>query len=552
MIFERETQALADPIAPMSHRAYCSYRCGASGIWPSAREFVITVVGGGATALALLAGLRGPLQRRQFPLPLRIYVVDLRGLHGRGLAFDRDSASNLLNTRAASISPFPDRPDAFVQWLAGNPDALRAHGVRLPFDSDGFMPRALFGQFLESAFAEQAMALALGGVSVSALTAEVTDIERLPNGRLLVHTDRRGSLESDHVVLSCGNLHSASFEQFEGHPGFFSSPYPVETLCRSVPRSAAVAVLGSRLAAVDTVVGLLSAGHTGPITLLSRSGYLPSVRGSQQPYELRVLTADAVTNCAEHNGGLTLECLLRLARQEIALASGSDGTRMEAFPSPPSNPIAFLANEIEAAAATRWWQVVLYETNPFVDIIWSQLRMEDRDRFMKHFFSAWMAYRVSIPVENALRLLRAAENDQLSFASGDIAVERLLDHRYGITVNAPSGTRRIAADAVVSAIGTPRAVGQMKSTLISNLLRRGIIQPHRHGGIVVDAPTGLLIGTDGQICSNVSAVGALTSGTYFWTSALEVNARLAARHAHTLGTLLSGARNVERLNSIVA
>ncbi len=74
----------------------------------------------------------------------------------------------------------------------------------------------------------------------------------------------------------------------------------------------------------------------------------------------------------------------------------------------------------------------------------------------------------------------------------------------------------------------------MDSTLVRNLLRRGLARGHRHGGLDVEPDSGRVVDVLGRTSPNLSALGELTAGVHFFTSALEINARHAERQARAI------------------
>ncbi len=134
-----------------------------------------------------------------------------------------------------------------------------------------------------------------------------------------------------------------------------------------------------------------------------------------------------------------------------------------------------------------------------------------------------MAYRVSFPVENAQKLLGYLESGQLQFCVGDFDVH--LDSAGKPIVTMDREVFRY--DSLIKATGSPREVENLDSDLIGRLLERGIMTPNRLGGINIDAKSHQLVGANGRLQSRLRAVGELTSGTFFFTSALDINARHA-------------------------
>ena len=57
---------------------------------------------------------------------------------------------------------------------------------------------------------------------------------------------------------------------------------------------------------------------------------------------------------------------------------------------------------------------------------------------------------------------------------------------------------------------------------------------HKFGGFAVDYDTGFLLNSSGIANPSISVLGSLTTGVYFWTNAMDVNARLALNQAKYL------------------
>ncbi len=501
------------------------------------KDAVIVIVGCGATSISLLGSLARTLQMDRAS-KLTIYIVEKRRLRGRGLAYDADAISNLLNTRAGFITPFADRPGHFFQWLSANRAAWKNDFPDLTVEPESFVPRPLFGLYMEYVASDLTGELAQCGVYVIHVRAEVTDLEHNVDGSLTVITNTSLTIKADYVVLCCGNIESREYSDFERHPGFYASPYPVRKLTRTIGKGSSVAVLGARLSAIDAVLGLIAAGHKGPLTMFSRSGYFPSVRGSQGRYVPKLLTLERIQSYVGQHGRLKLSVLVNWAAEEIALAGGSaDLTALP--PAPPTDPLAFFESEIAAAAEPRPWQAVLYATNAFIDYAWQALDDNDRKKFLSLYQSAWMSYRVSIPVENARRLVEAARKGQLSFSSGHPLVLRKADGRFAIRLGEADGCEIKRYNAVVCVFGSPRDLEHLDSMLVRNLVAKAIGCANRYGGLDTDPDSGRIKGPKGHIVPNLYAIGELTSGTNFFTSALEINARHAQRCARHISISLT-------------
>lgn len=95
-------------------------------------------------------------------------------------------------------------------------------------------------------------------------------------------------------------------------------------------------------------------------------------------------------------------------------------------------------------------------------------------------------------------------------------------------------------DKVIYAVGSPRKVKEMDSDLLNNMVVNGLIKEHPYGGLLVEDTTYGVVNRDGEISTSVYAVGEITSGQFFFTSAIDI----IVRHASTCARNLSDSQLV--------
>ena len=120
------------------------------------------------------------------------------------------------------------------------------------------------------------------------------------------------------------------------------------------------------------------------------------------------------------------------------------------------------------------------------------------------------------------------QSGQLDFIPGRFAINIARDGSPTVRMQRTDTIHR-KYDYLVNATGSTRAVALSQSRLISNMLRRGLMSSHGLGGVELDNDSYCLIGSDGGINTRLRAVGELTVGALFFTSALDINARHARR-----------------------
>ena len=494
------------------------------------KKKVLAIVGGGSIATSVVCQLVDEVNAAGGCDIACILLFDPCLIIGAGIAYQLDCASNVLNTRAGAMSPINSNPGHFVAWLKGNEKKWKAFFPQVIVSEDAFLPRGLFGLYLENIFQDSKQALHTLGVSVQHIRSVVSGLAAINSGYVLQTCSE--SYFADNVVLGIGNLQSSEWDHLFLEPGFFSSPYPCSSLVRNIGSSQSVCILGTGLSAIDTAVALADSGHQGKLIMASRGGRLPSVRGNKG------------TRCASRSFAreniralikrshchLTLAQVYQLLVDELFQLQGFK-VDMDDILHQEAGPHHYLDIEVhDAVGQERVWQTLLYSLNESIDLIWHYLDDVDKARFENEFKSRWLAYRVSFPMQNAIKLQKLLHSDQLSVFGGvrrtwrDEASSRfatcIYDHRRGFSAT-------IYSDALVNSAVFTNDVFHCRSTLVRQMLDSGLATAHPFGGVVVDFDTNELCTRTGTLLSGVFALGALTSGTHFWTNAMNVNARLA-------------------------
>jgi uncharacterized NAD(P)/FAD-binding protein YdhS len=492
---------------------------------------VITIVGSGASALALLYNL---LQQAPEDTghATTIYLVEKRGTFGPGAAYAEDAASNLLNTKTGFITPFHDRPGDFLQWLKDNERLWQRAFPEFRPDPDSYAPRPLFGLYMQSRMAWIVKEALKKTIRIIQVDAEAVDVAKVGEN-FVTRTNCTLSLTSNYVFLCCGTMPARQPTHAEQSGRVLATPYPISELPRTIPADASVGIIGARLSCIDAVIGLIEGGHRGPITIHSRSGHFPSVRGTQGRITPRLLTADHIDALVRQKGKLSLRDLVQLVVQEMSLQSNQITTFPVLPPAPPASLADYLDQEIALAGGARLWQAVLYATNPVIDKLWNALTDGDKAELLARYFSTFMAYRVSIPVENARKIRQYLQQGQLSFVAGDMQITPAENGGMRVATSGPGGQAGTCReyDYLVNATGSPRAVTELDSRLIANLLAKGTLAPHRFGGVAIDPETYAAVNAHGVRDPRLFVLGELTVGTFFFISALDINARHARKCA---------------------
>jgi len=491
----------------------------------------VVVIGGGSIGVSFVHQLVEEASERE-EQALRISVIEKSGRAGGGEAYQNDSDTNILNTRADTMSAICGKPNDFLDWLRAREADWRRHYPDIEIEKGAYMPRGLFGCYLESVFASAEKRARNVGVTLELVGGEAEDIVPLAEGFAVILADAR-RIEADYVMLCPGNLPSNAFPHLEGVEGYFNTPYPLGQLAAHIDKNSPVGVVGASLSGIDTVLGLVKHGHTGKLVCVSRRGRLPSVRGqNNRRYHPEIITAENVRLLAEAAGGhLTLEQVAGLIVKEIEHADDRPFDLAEVLNNEAS-AYDYLQEEITLAQGKeRLWQSVIYSLNSVIATVWHCLADEDKARFLSDYRSLWLSYRVSFPVKNAIQLKRIMRIDRLSLLPGLQSIEydskakqfhmELVDPRTGFS-------SLVRTRYVVNATGYTSDVSQCKVPLIQSLVERGLARPSPFTGFDVDFHTGTVVGDSPLHADRLYALGALATGTWLLTNVFDVN----VRHAH--------------------
>lgn len=488
----------------------------------------IVIVGGGASCISFIYSFIK--NKKHLNKKSTITIVEKLKEFGPGNAYVDDLSSNILNTKAEFITAIGDKPGDFFQWLTLNKDKWTQKFPSLEITKSTYAPRALFGLYMRDTFDSICEIASDAGVTINKLNSEVIDVHEQKNGSMQVYLKDGEVLCTDKIILACGTQNRSQTGLLETQ-AIINNPYPTAKLKHEVDSSDNVAIIGARLSAIDTVIALMESGHKGKITIFSRSGHFPYIRGSQGRYKNQFLNRGYIE---QHFDSLTLKDLMALYKQEeFSYYYRNPNCKVESLPL-VSGMIddlnSFIDTEIKKSIKPRAWQAILYDTNSCIEFIWNKLTEKDKKRFFDDFYAKAISLRVSIPKENAEKILSYLESGQLSFVTGHQKITPLID-----SVNIRTEQYNGYFDKVIYAVGSPRKVKEMDSALLNNMVLNGIVKEHPYGGLVVEDTTYGVVNREGKASTSVYAVGEITSGQFIFTSAMDIIVRHASSCAKNLG-----------------
>ncbi|KAM3496873.1 hypothetical protein MY10362_009757 [Beauveria mimosiformis] len=464
----------------------------------------VAIVGGGAGGVAVVLHL---IEQAKKGRCLReIVIIETRDALGPGLAFSTDCHGTILNMHSDTMGIYHGNPRDYTQWRESLKDG--------PFPS-----RVDYGKYLQERWITAIEEARVLGITITTVQASATDIDKAGDKAgdtaYKITLNNQTTLTAHSVVLALGNFTSSANSHLLGKAGYFPNPWPTTQL-KSIPSTAHVLIVGSRLSAVDAALYLSENGHQGAITFMSRSGKLPRVQGDPVPNPRRY----ALHELARQVEGNPNESLLRLTSSlidEISIATKGDWSWMLE----KDCPMEQLETDLIAAQEQRVrWQSILNGTAPVIERYWNSLSSTSQQLFMEKFNSTWMTYRHAMPIKNAKRVLQLLRNSQLQVVRGD---EIYWDGMF----KAETSVGVLETPYVIEATGQECHTQRINSPLVQSAVHKGLLTPHAAGGVVVDFQSL-------QATKGLYVMGSLTRGTHFYVSATDRVAAHASRIAKSL------------------
>ena len=436
----------------------------------------VVVVGSGFSAISTVCNLVELL-----PETASIAIVGDDPGFGRGTAYRTELYLHRLNVPAGRMSLFPDRPNAFVEWLRER---------KRPLDAGDFASRQDYGLYIRDSLAAL-LRNRKGRCRVDFIKAKATGcVERYASalGFLL---DNGNEIAGRSIVLCLGVGNAqlpfdVSRLSVGARSHIIENPWRLSWL-RRVGKIDTICILGSGLTMIDQVLALSAHGFMGKIVVLSRRGLVPLDHASR-------------------------------AKPVAEIDVGALPTRM-------SELLHVLRRKSKDAGD---WRSVMDGLRPKTQALWSRLPELERRRFLRHALPWWNVHRHRVAPDVFRRFETMMQSGQVSVRAGYLQnVEEAGALALHYRPRGGSLAAWIEADWIVNCTGMERA-GIAHSPLLQEMQRKGLIKadPLRLG-LTVDARS-RVPGSSGNDAV-IYAVGALTAGQ-FWEITAVPDIRVQARN----------------------
>ena len=443
----------------------------------------VAIIGGGAAGAALLSELisRAPASGLHLD-----WFTGGNGKPGRGVAYGTESPRHLLNVRAASMSMFAGKPSGFLDFAQQGDRGLAG---------TDFLPRRMYGDYLEAELAQALAQARSRGVDVRVLSRAADAVVPEHDGVTVIHGE--DSTRVDAAVLALGALPAQPLGGVDrdavASGRYVVDPWPLLAQAPADPAPRHVVLIGLGLTAVDVLLELSARWPQARFTAISRHGRLPE------------------------------------AHLPLSTAPADDGGELvEAMSDDPSIR-RWMRLLREAIAANRDWRVVIDSLRRHTPGLWAGLPGAERARFLRHARWAWERARHRMPPQVVEGITALEHSGRLRRRRGRMTTVRRAGDGLQLTFNPGGGgaPETLSADWVIQTVGLDTDVRRTPHQLVRQLVTNQHITPDPLGLGCQSTPDGRLC-REGEPWSRLFAIGSLLRGT-LWESTAMPEIRQQAR-----------------------
>lgn len=451
----------------------------------------IVIVGAGFSGTAVAVNLL----RLSYWKPVRVVLVERGERMARGAAYAPTESNYLLNVPAGRMSLNSADPLEFLKFA----QQTLPHATE-----DDFLPRSLYGEYLEASLLEAETALP-AHVHLHRIHGDVCAIERTGGtSPFRVELGDGSSFIADDVVLALGNPPPASLsvtETLRGSPRYVADPWSAKP---EIQPGETALVIGTGLSMADVVIaGSESTQSRVTFHAISRHGLVPPSQ-----------TAFRHAGCDEEGVAL-LRAASFSARHLV-------------------RRIRELTDEVQRRGGD--WREAITCVRNLAPALWQRLPHRERQRFLRHARPYWEVHRHRLPQETLTRLHQLRRADQLHVHAGRILEFELVGEKIRVSWR-PRGEdpiRTLLVDRVINCTGADYNAARSSDPLTRSLLKQGLATSDSLGLGLRTSTHGALIDARNRLTNGLYYIGPMLRADHWeCTAAQELRAH-AERLAHHL------------------
>lgn len=438
----------------------------------------ISIIGG---------GFAGTLLARQIIERTNQYIIYLfnhTSELAKGVAYDCNQNTALLNVIASKMSAFTDDNEHFLNWCLNHPNYKNESKSIV---GSAFLPRKIYGEYLKAIWNETLLKANEKGSEIIVISEKVISIEKVEN-QFIVSTNEQ-KIGSDNCVLATGNEEPGKPKNCPDSlltdSNYFSNPWKIDF--SKINYSLPVLIIGNGLTMVDTVLSLREHHFTQKIISISPNGFniLPH----------RNFNLDFKSQLATIQTPISLLELVHLFNQEVKTLR-----KFGVSPEP-----------------------IIDAFRPNVAKVWQQFSEEEKAKFMGRVRHIWGVARHRIPFVSYDKIMKEQINQQLEILAGKLVELNQSNEGNKVTLwdKRLKNNKEFIVGSVINCTGPETKITATKNDLLKQLLVDGLIsQDLLHLGLRANTKTFRTINAENQENERLFAIGSLLKGELWESTAV--------------------------------
>jgi len=505
----------------------------------------VVIVGAGFSGAVVAINLL----RLSYWRPARIVLVERAERMARGAAYAEKAYPYLLNVPAGRMSLNSSDPLEFLKFAQQRvPNAT----------AEDFLPRSLYGEYLETALRDAELA-SPAHVQLVKIRGDVCSIEHVGSKRSVrVELKDGSSFIADDVVLALGNPppgHVPGTERLAGSPRYVSDPWSTPRQSTSAnTRSRSTRVLGpaplagvpaDRMFEPGETVLVIGTGLTMADTVLAGTHTTTAPRDG-----MHASPTDVIFHAISRRG------LVPPSQTAFRHAGcDDDGTKLVRAASLSARRLLRAVRELTEEVQGRGgdWREAITCVRNVAPVIWQRLPHSERQRFLRHARPYWDVHRHRLPQETLSKLHDLRRADKLHVHAGRILGFELVGEKIRVSWRARGSDdiQTLLVDRVVNCTGADYNPVRSRDPLLRSLLAQGLATPDPLGLGLRTANFGALLDSRNRIVPNLYYIGPMLRADHWECTAaqeLRVHAERLAHHlaAPAVAPVLGASRSASK------
>ena len=390
----------------------------------------LVIVGGGFCGTVLAVNLL----RRPPAGATDIVLVERGAAMGRGVAYAAREFPYLLNVPAARVSADSQGPLQFLRFAQRHMPGA---------DGEDFLPRALYGDYLQDLLL-QAERAAPAGIRLVRLFDEVRHVTRRSEGKpFAVEFNDRAPILADRVILALGNP-PPPLQPWAAaicdHEGYRHDPWELPKILSA---EHSVLIVGNGLTMADAAAALTQDESRAPMLhTISRRGLVSLPQATFRPSTVRS-DGEALLACAG-----SLRRVLAMVRE--------------------------LAREVEKKGGD--WRETVTFVRHVAPALWPRLPLAEQRRFVRHLQAYWDIHRHRMPPQLGARIDSLRQSGRLQVNAGRIDSVSAAGNRLKVSWRPRGGSSAtLTVDLIVNATGPNYSLKHGGLPLLESLRKAGLV-----------------------------------------------------------------------------